>query len=881
MSANHLRPNAGRPRPKGLRVSLLCLSLLALLCARAAAAENVSPPPPWPSQTITVNSLSDAASDDGQCTLREAITAANTDAASGLAPGECAAGSGADTINFDPVVFAAPGPHLIQPRALPAVTANLFIEGPGADVLTIPSLIAADTANRHPSVFPVLNFTVSRVSLYYSVSVSNFKFTIDGCRLSTVSVEGRSGGSINGSTIHGGNMGLRVSGASSVSVNDSTISGASLEGIRSYGRTTLTDSTVRDNGWPGGIWVAGGTLTLVSSTVSNNGSPDPHFVAGAENGFGGGITVYGTSRLVLVNSTVSGNVSGLHCGGIYMGPTGDSFPGYSTADLLNSTVADNKNYRSDTFIRGDGGICLRQNNVMRLLNTIVAGNYKDYRRHDDPFASASPAASDIGGSGLLDRASAYNLVGACGPCALTGGGAMTDGVNNNQVGVANPGLARLASNGGPTETHALLPVSPALDRGKNLVSFGISGPHDTDQRGLPRPVDLDEASFPNAPEGDARDIGAFEAQPVAPGTDADGDGVTDDADNCPLVSNPDQTDADGDLAGDACDGDSTPPVVVPVVSGVQGDGGWYVGDVTVSWTVDDPDSSFTTEGCGAGSVTQDTGGVTFTCIATSGGGRTGQLVTIRRDTTPPTLDPRPSAGPNAAGWYRSDVTVEPRASDATSGLAAPVPSQTLTGDGIGQWVVFTATDRAGHTATAVLGQINIDKTAPALSLPAALVVDADGPSGVAFNYAGAVSASDNLWPAPVPVCAPSAGSLFQIGTTSVSCTATDAAGNGSTGAFAVTVNGAAAQIRNLIVLVDATLVDPSQQNLARSLGAKLRRALDVLERAPFNARRKACDELDAFVKDVRQAQSGGRITAEQAARLDAPAAHIMSVVACQ
>ncbi|MGH2541541.1 MAG: CSLREA domain-containing protein, partial [Ardenticatenaceae bacterium] len=51
-----------------------------------------------PTTTIVVNSTADVLADDGQCTLREAITAANTDTASGSMGGECAAGSGADTI---------------------------------------------------------------------------------------------------------------------------------------------------------------------------------------------------------------------------------------------------------------------------------------------------------------------------------------------------------------------------------------------------------------------------------------------------------------------------------------------------------------------------------------------------------------------------------------------------------------------------------------------------------------------------------------------------------------------------------------------------------------------------------------------------------------
>lgn len=52
--------------------------------------------------TITVNSVSDTAANDGACTLREAITASNTNTASGGAAGECAAGAaGLDTIQFN------------------------------------------------------------------------------------------------------------------------------------------------------------------------------------------------------------------------------------------------------------------------------------------------------------------------------------------------------------------------------------------------------------------------------------------------------------------------------------------------------------------------------------------------------------------------------------------------------------------------------------------------------------------------------------------------------------------------------------------------------------------------------------------------------------
>ena len=69
---------------------------------------------------------------------------------------------------------------------------------------------------------------------------------------------------------------------------------------------------------------------------------------------------------------------------------------------------------------------------------------------------------------MSPRPAAYNLIG-------TGGsGGLTNGVNGNQVGVANPGLGTLADNGGPTQTIALLPGSPAIDKGSNALAVDPS-----------------------------------------------------------------------------------------------------------------------------------------------------------------------------------------------------------------------------------------------------------------------------------------------------------------------------------------------------------------------------------------------------------------------
>lgn len=93
----------------------------------------------------------------------------------------------------------------------------------------------------------------------------------------------------------------------------------------------------------------------------------------------------------------------------------------------------------------------------------------------------------------------------------------------------------------------------------------------------------------------------------------------------------------------AAPADTTPPTLSVSVSGTQGNDGWYTSDVTVTWTVDDPESAVTTTGCDTQTVTTDTDGVTFTCTAESAGGTNSGSVTIKRDATAPVIT---SATPN-------------------------------------------------------------------------------------------------------------------------------------------------------------------------------------------------------------------------------------------
>lgn len=113
--------------------------------------------------------------------------------------------------------------------------------------------------------------------------------------------------------------------------------------------------------------------------------------------------------------------------------------------------------------------------------------------------------------------------------------------------------------------------------------------------------------------------------------------------------------------------DSTPPQISWIIEGTLAGNGWYTSDVAVTWSVTDPESAFTTEGCNAQSVTEDTAGTTFTCTARSAGGTTSESVTIKRDTTPPTVacsvTPTVLWPANHKLW---DVTATATASDANA-----------------------------------------------------------------------------------------------------------------------------------------------------------------------------------------------------------------------
>jgi hypothetical protein len=160
-------------------------------------------------------------------------------------------------------------------------------------------------------------------------------------------------------------------------------------------------------------------------------------------------------------------------------------------------------------------------------------------------------------------------------------------------------------------------------------------------------------------------------------------------------------------------GDPTPPVVTPHFFGTQGLNGWWVSDVTLNWTVEDPESQILeTRGCDAVTLTQDTPGTSFSCYARSDGGETTVTVTIRLDETGPVVTASPSRSPDSNGWYNHALSVGFSGTDATSGIESCSSSQSYSGpDNPNASVSGSCTDRAGNVSTRSFG-LSYDATAP-------------------------------------------------------------------------------------------------------------------------------------------------------------------------
>ncbi|HUU62414.1 MAG TPA: right-handed parallel beta-helix repeat-containing protein [Dehalococcoidia bacterium] len=248
-------------------------------------------------------------------------------------------------------------------------------------------------------------------------------------------------------------------------------------GIYNYGgHVTMTDCTVSGNtardGNGGGIGTVGPdfTVTMTNCTISgNNASGDGGgiynnedevtltncTISGNEAGDNGGGIRNDSGRVDMTNCTVSGN-NAKEGGGIY------TYVGLTT--LTNCTVSNNsaQNWGGGVYNEGTGWA-----EYVELRCTIIYGNNAavDKNYYGEYL--------DIGGESIVDELLSP---------------------------APDPLLGPLQDNGGPTETHALITGSPAIDA--CIVSCNLT----TDQRGQPRPADGDiDGTY-------VCDVGAYERQ---------------------------------------------------------------------------------------------------------------------------------------------------------------------------------------------------------------------------------------------------------------------------------------------------------------------------------------------------------------------------------
>ncbi|PWU11122.1 MAG: hypothetical protein C5B50_24045 [Verrucomicrobia bacterium] len=155
-------------------------------------------------------------------------------------------------------------------------------------------------------------------------------------------------------------------------------------------------------------------------------------------------------------------------------------------------------------------------------------------------------------------------------------------------------------------------------------------------------------------------------------------------------------------------------------------------------------------------------------------------------------------------------------------------------------VTLTATDIHGLSSSVNGLIIVVDTTAPDINCPTNMVADATTPRGAVVTFAA--TATDACSGPPIFVCQPASGSIFPIGTTTVTCTATDLAGNVSSRQFQVTVLGPRDMLQDLIGAINVGIARP------QPLLATLNAALASLQAGNSAS---AAGQLGAFENQVR------------------------------
>jgi hypothetical protein len=295
--------------------------------------------------------------DSGTGSLRDAITSV------------CAGG----TVTFDPALTSG-GPAVITLlTALPDLSSNMTIEGPGSNRLTVQRSTAQGTPD------------------FRIFFINNRNVTISGMTITNGKTPDGASGTTGGSAQSGGGI-LQAGGILTltdlvITGNRTGNGGAATGGSTSFGG---------DGGFGGGI-SSSGTLTMTNCVVSNNTTGNGGSGGyGHSGGYGGGIQL-GSGSATLTNVTVSGNRTGDGGVGINSGYSGGNSGGgggiYSsqtTLNMFNVNVTNNVGGNTTRGDAGSGGGIMIYSGTATLTNSTVADNLTG-------SALAFPGRGGVGG----------------------------------------------------------------------------------------------------------------------------------------------------------------------------------------------------------------------------------------------------------------------------------------------------------------------------------------------------------------------------------------------------------------------------------------------------------------------------------------------------
>ena len=233
--------------------------------------------------------------------------------------------------------------------------------------------------------------------------------------------------------------------------------------------------------------------------------------------------------------------------------------------------------------------------------------------------------------------------------------------------------------------------------------------------------------------------------------------------------------------------------------------------------------------------------VTISCTATDESGNEGSdtetfTARPRPDTTPPVVTITITSDGIADGPGGAILTYSVAATDDTDPSptldcgASPASGTTVL---VGTTVTITcdATDAAGNTGTDTEAFTAQDVGAPVVTVPASRTVEANGPGGAIVNYA-TPTAVDLVDGPLLATCSKPSGSVFPLGVTVVTCSATDSGGRTGSASFTVTVVDTTAPVLTVpadISIQSSSAVPASNSTIQDFLGGAT--ASDIVDQS--------------------------------------------------